>query len=150
MTWLRNAAGTHEFIFQPQDPTYIDADEVGNFSGQVQYSSAPDRYPMAWGLRMSPLVEATALNGGATPMKCDAYRNENGQPTEYRYDKSSPGSAPITVDYPLHSTVPNNRIGASERLYGYCSFEDKTSGFSFVTWTFNYSVLDYNLPPPGN
>ncbi|WP_240960067.1 hypothetical protein [Rhodococcus sp. HNM0563] len=123
--------GEWGYQFHPNDTTFVGQDEIGKFSGQVDYSQAPSYYPMSWGMRLSPYVESVAAAGGATPAKCEAFRNEDGNSTDYHYDKYSPETI-ITVDYPMHSTIKFNTIGAAQELYGYCSFDDKWGGISFV------------------
>ncbi|WP_260325617.1 LGFP repeat-containing protein [Rhodococcus aetherivorans] len=136
-------SGIYGFNFHPASDVYTDQDEVGKFDARVDYSFAPDKYPMGWGMIFSEGVKAVGQNGGATVSRCQARVQENGKRTSYNWDHYSPGKE-ITLDYIMHSTVPNHKIGAVELLYGWCTFPDKSGQTIAATWTFDYTVLDFN------
>lgn len=136
-------SGVYGFNFHPASDVFDDEDEVGKFNARVNYSLAPSKYPMGWSMVFSPGVKAVGLNGGATVSRCQARVQENGKTTSYNWDHYSPGRE-ITLDFIMHSTVPNHKIGAVELLYGWCTFPDKYGQTTATTWTFDYTVLDFN------
>ncbi len=112
-------------------PSYSRCDNNGCFNAQVTISG---KVPMAWSFRLTPKLQAIATSNVQENVGITRSGKVDGS---YHDDHNEP------ADYLFHSTVPFNRVGEVNQLFGSFVFRVNAggrTGTAHVSTTFDYEV----------